>query len=285
MTHPSPKHIALICNPTFENEKALKTADDVAKLLRQKEIRTSIFIKEWPTAWDGITGAWIFGGDGTLYHFINQYPDIQIPLSAFRAGSGNDFHWMLYGDISHAEQTERLLQGNTQAIDAGTCNGKLFLNGVGIGFDGAIVKDLLGKKKVAGKSSYLITILKNIIAYREGFYNIDLGSKGLSQDCFMISVANGQRYGGGFKVAPRASLIDGLLDVNIISKVSPFKRLKLLPVVERGEHLDLPVVSYHQKEKLIIKTSTEVHAHLDGEYLFAKEFHFNVLPKKFVFSV
>ncbi len=285
MTYPSTKHIALICNPTAHNEIALKAADIVAKLLAQKAIRTSIFTSLWPTEWSDITDAWIFGGDGTVFQFINQYPDISLPLSCFKAGSGNDFHWMLYGDISHEDQVEKILNGKTEWLDAGDCNGKLFLNGVGIGFDGAIVKDLLGKKKVAGKSSYLITILKHIISYREKFYDIDLGDKTISQDCFMLSIANGQRYGGGFKVAPKASLTDGVLDINIVGKVPPFKRLKLMPVIEKGEHLDLPVIAYHQYNKVIIKTAAEVPAHLDGEYISDKEFHITCLPKRFLFSV
>jgi diacylglycerol kinase (ATP) len=285
MTYPSTKHIGLICNPTVENEKALKAADVVSKLLKRKSISHSIYVEQWPTDLNDISNAWIFGGDGTLFYFINQYPDIRLPLSCFKAGSGNDFQWMLYGDISHEDQVEKLLQGNTKWIDAGECNGKLFLNGVGIGFDGAIVKDLVGKKKMAGKSSYLITILKHIIGYREKFYNIYLGDKGISQDCFMISVANGQRYGGGFKVAPKALPDDGLLDINIVGKVPAFKRLKLMPVMEKGEHLVLPIITYHQYNKVIIKTASEVPAHLDGEFLSAKEFHVTCLPKRFLFSV
>jgi len=285
MTYPSTKHIALICNPTAENERALKAADVVSKLLKGKNIPHSIYIQQWPADLNGISDAWIFGGDGTLFYFINSYPEIKIPLSCFKAGSGNDFHWMLYGDIGYEEQCEKILAGKTQKIDAGVCNGKLFLNGVGIGFDGAIVKDLLGKKKIAGKASYLVTILKNVFGYKEKFINIYLPEKGISQECFMISVANGKRYGGGFKVAPKASLTDGLLDVNIVGKIPPLKRMRYIPVIERGEHVDLPFVQYYQKDKVIIKSLSQLPAHFDGEYFEADKFEINVLPNKFVFSV
>jgi len=36
----------------------------------------------------------------------------------------------------------------------------------------------------------------------------------------MISVANGSRYGGGFQVAPKASVTDGLIDVMLVEKVN-----------------------------------------------------------------
>lgn len=285
MTYPPTKHIALFCNPTAQNAKALNAADIVSKHLKSKGISQSIYIDQWPAELTGITDAWIFGGDGTINYFINQYPDINLPLSCFKAGSGNDFHWMLYGDISYEEQTEKILSGRPQWIDAGMCNGKLFLNGVGIGFDGAIVKDLLGKKKVAGKTSYLITILKYLFSYREKFVNIDLRDKSFSQDSFMISIANGKRYGGGFLVAPKASLTDGLLDVNFVGKIPPLKRMRYLAVVEKGDHLELPFIQYYQKDKIVINSLHQLPAHLDGEYLEAERFEITVVPNKFVFSV
>ena len=279
------KHIALICNPTAENEKALKAADVVSKLLKQQGVSHVIYVNPWPDSLNEHTDAWVFGGDGTLFHFINRYPDVQIPLSCFKAGSGNDFHWMLYGDTGVAEQAMQLLQANTQRVDAGTCNGKLFLNGVGIGFDGAIVNDLVGKKKVAGKASYLVTILKNLFSYREKFLNIDLGDHGVSQDCFMVSVANGRRYGGGFMVAPEAALTDGLLDISIVAKIPPLKRMRYIPLIEKGEHLQLPIIQYYKRDKVVIKASQPLPAHLDGEYLETDHFEISVLASKFLFSV
>ena len=101
----------------------------------------------------------------------------------------------------------------------------------------------------------------------------------------MISVANGKRYGGGFNVAPRASITDGELDLNIVGKVAPLKRIKLLPVIEKGEHLELPLVQYLQAGRVVIETANPVHAHLDGEYITDKRFEIECIPKKFLFSV
>ena len=192
---------------------------------------------------------------------------------------------MLYGDITVSKQVDKILHAGTQYIDAGDCNGKLFLNGVGIGFDGAIVKELLGKKKVGGKGTYLLSILKNIVGYHENNYHIKTGDSQWEQGCFLISVANGKRYGGGFNVAPKASLTDSLLDLNVVGKIAPIKRLRYLPVIEKGEHLQLPFVKYEQTGKVVIKTPTRVHAHLDGEYLFADSFEITCLPNKILFFV
>lgn len=260
------KRIAIVCNPTDENQKALKVADTLALILNAKGIAYSIFTTYWPKVLDEFTDVWISGGDGTLNYFINEHPDVTLPLALFEGGSGNDFHWMLYGDTTVEEQVEKVLKGQMQAIDAGICNGRLFLNGVGIGFDGAIVKDLLGKKKVAGKASYLLSILKNIFAYKEQYCEITLQERFVAQDCFMISVANGRRYGGSFHVAPKAMLRDGLLDISVIGKIAPINRMRYLPVMEKGEHLELPFVQYYQSGRVVIESGKELPAHIDGEY-------------------
>ena len=277
------KHIALICNPTAENAKALRVTDSIAVLLSGIDIKHSIFTSYWPSVWEGITQAWIIGGDGTLNCFINQYPDIQLPLTIFAGGSGNDFHWMLYGSLGLEQQVELVLEAEPAKVDAGICNGRLFLNGVGIGFDGAIVKDLLGKKKLAGKGSYLLSILKNILGYHEKKCKLEMHDETIDQDCFLISVANARRYGGGFHVAPKASLTDELLDVNIIGKISPLMRMRYLPVIEKGEHLSLPFVQYRHTDKIKISSTISLHAHIDGEYMNSTNYEIEVLPKRFSF--
>jgi diacylglycerol kinase family enzyme len=99
----------------------------------------------------------------------------------------------------------------------------------------------------------------------------------------MISVANASRYGGGFHVAPNAKVNDGLLDLCLIGKISPLKRIKYLPVIEKGQHLSLSFVQYLQLNKVTITSSSKIHAHLDGEYIYSDIFEINCLPERFRF--
>jgi YegS/Rv2252/BmrU family lipid kinase len=277
------KNIALVCNPTPGNEKALRVTNSIEVLLAGMDVRHKVFAKNWPETLDDFTEVWIVGGDGTLNYFVNQYAAIQLPLSIFEGGSGNDFHWCLYGNKTTEQQVEQVLQGTPQLVDAGLCNEKLFLNGVGIGFDGAIVHDLLGKKKLSGKASYLLSILKQVVGYHEKHCIIQMPEETISEECFMITVANGRRYGGGFLVTPKASITDEILDVMIIGKISSFKRMKYLPVIEKGEHLDLDFVKYRLTGKIEIRSSQQLHAHMDGEYFEADCFTIEILPKRFSF--
>jgi YegS/Rv2252/BmrU family lipid kinase len=277
------KHIALVCNPTRENEKALRVTNSIEILLSGMDIPHKAFISKWPEDFNGFNEVWILGGDGTANWFVNHYSTIQLPLAIFPGGSGNDLHWMLYEDQTLEQQIEYVLQCPPQMIDAGVCNEKLFLNGVGIGFDGAIVYDLLGKKKLGGKASYLLSILKQIVGYHEKPCVLQMPNEMIKEDCFLISVANGKRYGGGFLVTPKASVSDEMFDVNIVGKVSPIKRIKYLSVIEKGEHLNLDFVKYRKADKVIIHSSSMLHAHMDGEYFKSDYFDIEILPKRFSF--
>lgn len=279
------KNIALLCNPTPENAKALRMVEEIGLQLKKRSVAFSVFSTQWPTDWEGFTDIWIIGGDGTVNWFINENPNFQLPLSVFPAGTGNDFHWMLYRNAKVPQQVEQVLEGQKIWIDAGVCNDRLFLNGAGIGFDGAIVKDLLGKKKLAGKASYLLSIMKNIVRYQEAASVAKLGSETIEQRSFIISVANGQRYGGGFFVAPNAEVSDGLLDLSMVGSISPLMRMRYLPMMEKGEHLNLPFVQYRQTAAVLIETDRTVPAHLDGEFISASSFWIACLPKRFLFSI
>ena len=280
------KNVALLVNPTPEGvSKALPMADRIASRLKRKDVAFALYSTQWPTDLKNFTEIWIVGGDGTLNYFLNHYAGNELPLVIFPGGSGNDFHWALYGDIQVEDQVEKVLQGQVQKVDAGICNGLWFINGVGIGFDGAIIHDMMGKSKIAGKASYLLAILKNIVGYTEKSCVTVMDSAIISQECMMISVANGVRYGGDFYVTPKASLTDGLLDINIVGRVPPLHRIKYLPVLEKGEHLDLPFIQYYTSKKVSVSSSHTLHAHLDGEYMASEIFEIEVVPNKIAFVV
>jgi diacylglycerol kinase family enzyme len=154
---------------------------------------------------------------------------------------------------------------------------------VGIGFDGAVAKSLQGVNKWGGKTSFLISILKHIFFYKEQQYLISSAEKTIEGKYLMISIANGTRYGGGFRVSPKAKADDGLFDSVLVKPLSFFKRLKYLPVIEKGKHLGLPFIDYYNTTKITIKSDQPVQSHLDGEYLESKELNIEILPAHFNF--
>jgi diacylglycerol kinase (ATP) len=190
---------------------------------------------------------------------------------------------LLYGKTTVEKQIEHVLRSTPKPIDAGKCNERYFLNGVGIGFDGAVAKGLQGVNKFGGKTSFMLAILKHILFYKEQQYIISSAEKRVEGKFMMISIANGTRYGGGFFVAPLAKSDDGLFDTILVKPLSVFKRLRYLPVIEKGKHLDLPFIDYYNTQKIIITSDQPIQSHLDGEYLESNEFNIEILPAHFNF--
>jgi YegS/Rv2252/BmrU family lipid kinase len=247
-------------------------------MLSSKHILHSVYLDNWPEDLSGFTDVFIVGGDGTLNYFINHYLNIQQPLVLFKGGTGNDFHWLLYGTKNLEEQLQIALNEKAKPIDMGKCNGRYFINGVGIGFEGAVVKALTGRNKLPGKTSFLLTILKKIFTYRSANYAIQCDEKIISGRKLLVDISNGRRAGGGFHIAPKAAANDGLLDVVIADALTVLKRLRYLPVIEKGKHLGLPFIHYFQTNKISVESDEPMPYHMDGEYFEAEKITIELLP-------
>ena len=53
----------------------------------------------------------------------------------------------------------------------------------------------------------------------------------------MLTVSNGRFFGGGFPIAPGATVSDGLLHACRIQDAPPLTRLRLFNLAEKGQHL------------------------------------------------
>jgi YegS/Rv2252/BmrU family lipid kinase len=274
------KKIAIVCNVLAGVGRASLLAEKIAIQLANKNIVHVIFKENWPTDFSYFTDVFIVGGDGTLNYFINQYPDIDLPLVIFNGGTGNDFHWLLYANKTLEEHIEVALNGSPKPIDIGKCNGRYFINGVGIGFEGAVAKDLIGKKKHSGKTSFLITVLKNIFSYRSKNYWIQSSNELFQGKKLLVDISNGARAGGGFHIAPQAKADDGCLDVVVVGSINPLQRLRYLPVIEKGKHLKMPIVYHFLTRKISIASDQIIQYHMDGEYFEGQKLVIEVLPAK-----
>ena len=279
------KNIALICNPLAGKGRAVAILDQLQQKLNARGLPYTVFGLDWPEDLGSYASAWIIGGDGTLNHFINRYPEIQIPIALFRGGSGNDFAWKLYGDKPADEYAEAVLRGIPKPIDAGICNGRYFINGIGIGFDGEVVKSMGGRKILPGHLGYLYTVLRKIFFYQEREIQIITQSESIQRPFFMVTIANGSRIGGGFLVSPQAVLDDGELDLVTITRIPKLKRLLYLPKVEKGQHLSLKFVVCRRIRQVRIQTIRSVAAQLDGELMEGNNFEISVLPGKYLFYI
>lgn len=277
------KKIAIVANKLAGGGVSVSITNGITQILQLKGVEFEAFIEVWPKDFVSFSDVWVVGGDGTLNYFINHYPDVKLPLMIFKGGTGNDFHWLLYRDCNLEEQIEIGLAASAKTVDAGVCNGKLFLNGLGVGFDGAVASKLLGKRKKAGRITYLIAVLRMIFTFKEQTFTLRMEEREINGKLLMINVMNGKRAGGGFYVTPDAEVNDGLFQANVVSPLSIIRRLLYLPIIEKGKHSKLSCIDYFSTSSMHIKSNENFHAHLDGEYLTTNEIEVRILPSHFLF--
>jgi diacylglycerol kinase (ATP) len=276
-------HIAITVNPKAGKGKSLQLMEQLQQLLKVRSISFQTFTDEWPQSFNAFTDVWIVGGDGTLNYFINHYPNIQLPLAIFKGGTGNDFAWKLYGDVDVQQQLDIVLASTPQPVDAAQCNEYLFINGVGIGFDGEVLQQMKSIRIIGGHFGYYIAVLKKILSFKESNFEIKGDGIYKKEKLLLAMVNNSSRTGGGFHVSPKASVNDGLIDLITSEPLNVLQRFFYLPKIEKGNHLRLPFIQHHTGEYFTIECNKSLPAQLDGELIVAQRFEFRVLKQKFFF--
>ena len=277
-------HIAIAVNPVKHRRFIKRLCKQIIQELILRNISFVVFNEQWPDSFENFSDIWLVGGDGTLNYFINHYSNCKIPLSVFKGGTGNDFAWMLYGNISVKEQIQRIIESLPKNVDAGKMNDQLFINCIGIGFDGEILASSMNSIRfIGGHFGYLLAVIKKIFSFKEYHFIISTPFKKWEEKFLLLMVTNAKRVGGGFYIAPEALINDGKLNLVMVQALSVFKRFKYLPVIEKGKHLQLPFVISSIEEKIFIIAEKELAVQVDGELFYANKLHIEVLPNQFLF--
>ncbi|ULQ52870.1 diacylglycerol/lipid kinase family protein [Flavihumibacter fluvii] len=278
------KPIAILCNPRAGKHRSAKIFQTITSKLVERSIPFHGFEEEWPDQLNGFSAAWLIGGDGTLNYFINHYRQARLPLAIFKGGTGNDFAEYLYGKANTTEMVDIILQARPKPIDAGICNGQLFLNTIGIGFDGKVLEQMNTIRWMGSFFGYYTAIIKNIFTFKEPLYSIQSDQQQPVKGRFLlVLVSNAPTTGGGFKVSPFARPDDGALNVITCGPLSVIKRLCSLPSVRTGNHLRFPFIHHHTIQSIQIDCALRVPAQVDGELMVTNSFTCNVLPKHYLF--
>lgn len=275
----SKKHIAIICNPLSGKGKPLQVLATVEEIFKNQHVSFSVFKNNLPEL-NTFTHLLVLGGDGTLNYTLNFYKNIPIPLGIIPCGTGNDIAYALLGRKSVHEYINSFLHGKETKVDVGQCNQKLFLNGGGFGFEGWVVRRLLAKRFFTGLAAYYSTVVSLLMFYRETATKVIIDGQERQIPLFMFSAANGPTVGGGFHVAPGASFSDGQLDFLTVGKINLLTRIKYLPLIEKGKHLEEKVdfLNFMRGREASLSSDKYIQAHLDGEWLEAKHFDIKILP-------
>lgn len=224
------------------------------------------------------------GGDGTMNEvarpLINK---ADVVIGVLPAGTGNDFVQITgFPDRFSESDWKVFFNKNITAMDAGSVNGMVFLNGMGLGFDAQVAAENYtepGTVKRGGKHKYLWHIIKTILFFREKRMKVTSGTSTTETDCFINTIAIGRRFAGGFYLTPKAIANDGLLDVCSIKKLNLLQRFRIFLKVPKGDHITDKKVIYYQTTGLEIIFTETVPYHVDGELNFSQNFNVSIIPE------
>ncbi len=235
----------------------------------------------------------IVGGDGSLHEAVNGIlsSGCRVPLGIIPAGSGNDYAWNTL-KLPHdpREAIERAFHGCVMNSDAGIVNGKYFANSFSVGLDADIAKTASWLKKyplMSGERLYYTSTVRQLLFgyHKCPWLTFDLDAKtpqaqtnSIQKRYVLMAVTNGPTYGAGFRINPTADHTDGLLDVCTIDYTPLLRALRLLPVVQKGEHADLPEVTFYRAKTVRIVSRFPVNIQMDGETTSATSFDAEILP-------
>ncbi len=220
------------------------------------------------------------GGDGTFNEVAQGLVEAGAgaTLGLVPCGTGNDFVKTTGTPRSMAEAVAVVARGRIRMIDYGVirfgAQERVFLNGVGIGFDAEVGRRSLRYKRAAGRMAYALALasaVRDRPRYRLDIVLVDEQGSAhtlmLPEGVLLAAVGNGQYSGGLFRLTPEARLYDGALDLCLIRPVATARLLRHAVTVMRGRHAGLPEVTLCRFQTLGIKCAEELPIHIDGEVL------------------
>ena len=271
------KHIFIV-NPISGKGKTLKAVDRIKKVCEEENLDYEIHFTEYPKDATKIARKYRFtkniiysvGGDGTLNEVLNGIVGTKNLLGVIPAGSGNDF----YKTLSKIDE-------EYPVIDIGKVNDRYFINIISIGIDAEVANNvsLMKKRKVPTNQIYNASLIYKFFKYKYKDIELLIDEKEQKKGkCTILTICNGQVYGGGYKIAPSAKLTDGYFDVYYVEKVNKPQLPSLINMLKQGIHEKHNKVHKSQATKIKFKCDKELVCNIDGEIMTAKKFNVKIIP-------
>ncbi len=222
------------------------------------------------------------GGDGTVQQIVNGLLDAETAeprgeaapvLGVVSAGSGADLMRTFGLDRPPEVLVDHLVTGDTQPLDlirirARTRNGgevtRLAVNVADVGYAAHVVRLAGCLPRRLGPARYRIAIAAAAASFRRPATTVRFDAGEVTEALCNVVVANGQFFGGGLHVAPRALPADGYLDVQAW-RARPVDLLTASRQLRRGRHLERPDVRAWRSTRVEVTAERRLPVEADGD--------------------
>ena len=237
------------------------------------------------------------GGDGTMNEIANGFftdrrlINPETALGIVPAGTGCDLTKSL-GIPSRIDDALKVItHASSMAMDVGRVSfretsgreaERLFLNVSDFGIGGEVVKRVNERRLQRKASSYVRCLVSAMANYRSRRIRIRVDGRDLPEDEYLIgAIANGRIFGKGMKIAPGASLDDGLFDLVLVKSMRFFEFCRHGWKIFLGTHLSHPKISLERGRSIeaYAVDQGEVLLELDGEQLGTLPAKFEIVPR------
>jgi diacylglycerol kinase (ATP) len=224
------------------------------------------------------------GGDGTANAVANglcRIPaDSRPSMGVIPCGRGNDFATIL-GITNWETGCAALLEGRRRRVDVGRTDAGFFLGVAGAGFDSKVARRAQTPVPLlTGTTAYVYALFRTLTEFVPFPARITYDSGSYEGPITFAVAGNTDRYGGGMRITPQASIEDGLLDLCLVKDVSRLTLLRVFPRVFNGTHILHPKISYIKTKWLTIDSSEPAELFADGEFIQSLPARIDVLPSE-----
>ena len=274
------RHCHVIVNPRGGRHRGIAIWEQVRPIFDEAGWDLAVSVTEYSgharalartLSLDGHDGLCVIAGDGTVHEVVNglmerEQPSL-LPLGLIPAGSANTLHQHLRC-ADPLVAARRILAGRTGPLDVVR---------ITVGTQVLYSVDLIGWGSVAdvnctaerwrflGPSRYTAAALWQIIRARCYQARVLLDDRVVEDEFLFVIACNAKYAGKGLKMAPRAELGDGKLDVVLCRRTSRLQMLRLFAKLRTGSHPTLDCVEYRQVKLLAIEDTASECLDIDGE--------------------
>jgi len=155
------------------------------------------------------------GGDGSIHEVAQSLVNTSLVLGIIALGSGNGLARSMQIPLDPAKAVQLLNELNIESIDVGKVDNNYFFSNLGVGFD-ATVSKAFANSATRGLSTYTKIVAQKLNSYEIKEWELTFDDRQLKVNAFLLNVANAPQFGYNFKIAPKAELQDGLLDIVVV---------------------------------------------------------------------
>ena len=263
------KKLKLIYNP-FSGDRSFKGGlDGYIAAFQRAGYETHLFRSINPGDIEAHIGAMprdfydalaVAGGDGSFNIVLNALMnhDHNMPLLIIPAGTANDFAGFIKMPKGPEESAAALATGEILWADIGQANEQYFINVCAAGlFTHASHHVEASLKPTLGKLAYYIKSLEEIPSFEPIGLRITNSHTTFDEEVFLFLTLNSAGTGGFDRLAPAASISDGLFDFIAFRACPIFELGKLFIKVLKQDYLSDPNVLYFRDNYIKAELSSE----------------------------